>query len=50
MDLLFAICYHTDKQTNKETIYYFNYVQAPGLHIIQYYNIYKTVMIMMIII
>ena len=29
-------------QTNKKTIYYFHDIQAPGLHIIQYYNIYKT--------
>ena len=39
----------TNKQTNKQ-IYSFNDTQAPGQHIIQYYNIYKTVIIMMIII
>ena len=37
-------------QKNKQTIYYFNDIQAPGLHIIQYRNIYKTVIIMMIVI
>ena len=37
-------------QTNKQTIYFFNDMQAPGLHIIQYYNIYKTVIIFMIMI
>ena len=47
---IFAICYNTDKQSNKKTIYSFNDTQAPGLHIIQYYNIYKTVIIMMLII
>ena len=43
---IFTPRYHTDKQTNKQTnkqTKYFNYIQAPGLHIIQYYNIYKTV-------
>ena len=31
------------KQTNKQTtIYFFNKIQAPGLHIIQYYNIHKS--------
>ena len=38
-----------DKQTNKQTIQSFNYVQAPGLHEVQYYNNYmynyKTVII-----
>ena len=28
-----------NKQTNKQTIYSFNDIQFPGLHIIQYYNI-----------
>ena len=40
------------KKTNKQhrqTIYSFNDIQAPGLHIIQYYNIYKAVVILMII-
>ena len=37
-------------QTNKQKIYSFNDIQFPGLHIIQYYNIYNTVIIMMIII
>ena len=40
----------TNKKTNKQTIYSFNDIQFPGLHIIQYYNIYNTVIIMMIII
>ena len=40
----------TNKQTNKQTIYYFNDKQAPGLHIIEYYNVYKTVITMTIII
>ena len=39
-----------NKQTNKQTMYTFNDIQAPGLHAIQYYNIYKIVDIMMIII
>ena len=42
--------YNADKQSDKKTIYSFNDTQAPGLHIIQYYNIYKTVIIMMLII
>ena len=46
---IFAIFYHT-KKSNKEIIYSFNNMQASGLHITQYYNIYKTVMIMTIII
>ena len=33
----------TNKQTNKQTIYSFNDMQAPGLHVIQYCSIYKTV-------
>ena len=40
------------KKTNKQhrqTIYSFNDIQAPGLHIIQYCNIYKAVVILMII-
>ena len=37
-------------QTNKQTIYFFNDMEAPGLHIVQYYNICNTVIIMMIII
>ena len=45
----FAIFYHT-KKSNKEIIYSFNDMQASGLHITQYYNIYKTVMIMTIMI
>ena len=45
MGLLSAIT-----QTNKQTIYFFNDMEAPGLHIVQYYNIYNTVSIMMIII
>ena len=45
MGLLSAIT-----QTNKQTIYFFNDMEAPGLHIVQYYNIYNTVIIMMIII
>ena len=51
------VCYYlyiryllSHRQTNKETIYFFNDIQAPGLHIIQYYNVYKTLIIMMIII
>ena len=32
-------------QTNKETIQSFSYIEAPGLHITHYYNIYKTVII-----
>ena len=35
------------RQTNKQTIYSFNDIQAPGLHIIQCCNIYNTVIIMM---
>ena len=47
MGLLFSLySLSAITQTNKQTIYYFNYIQAPGLHIIQYYDIY----IMMIII
>ena len=38
----------TNKQANKQTLYYFNDIQAVGLHIMQCYNIYKTVIIMMI--
>ena len=45
MGLLSAIT-----QTNKQTIYFFNDMEAPGLHIVQYYNICNTVIIMMIII
>ena len=45
MDLLSAII-----QTNKQTIYFFNDMEAPGLHIIQNNNIYNTAIIMMIII
>ena len=42
----FAICNHTDKQENKQTNnIIFSYIQAPGLHMIEYYNIYKTVII-----
>ena len=37
-------------QTDKQTIYSSNDIQAPGLHMIQYYNIYTTVITMMIII
>ena len=33
---------------HKQTIYYFNDIQVPGLHTIQYYNMYKTVVKMMI--
>ena len=33
-------------QTNRQTIYSFNDIEAPGLHIIQCYNIYNTVIIM----
>ena len=29
------------KQTNKQVIYPFNDIEAPGLHTIQYQNIYK---------
>ena len=39
---------HTDKQIYKQAIDSFNDIQGPDLHIIQYYNIYKTVIIMMI--
>ena len=35
---------------NKQRIYSFNDIQAPGLHNKQYYSIYKTVVIIMIII
>ena len=35
----------TYQPTNKQTIQSFNYIQAPGLHITQYYNIYKSVII-----
>ena len=38
------------RQTNKQMIYSFNYIQAPGLHKIQYYNIYMTVIIIIIIV
>ena len=38
------------KLTNKQTIYYFNDIQAPDLHITQCYNIYKIEILMMIII
>ena len=38
---------HRQMDTDKETIYSFNDIQASGLH---YYNIYKTVTTMMIII
>ena len=44
---IFAICYHTEKQTNKQTIYSFNNIQALDQHIIQYHNFYKTLIIMM---
>ena len=51
------VCYYlhiryllSHRQTNKQTIYSFNDIQAPGLHITQYCNIYKTVIKMMIII
>ena len=37
------------RQTNKQTIHSFNDIQAPGLHIKQYYIFYNTVIIMMII-
>ena len=37
-----------NKQTTNKTIYSFNDIQAPGLHTIQYYNIYKTVVKMMV--
>ena len=37
-------------EKNKQTIYPFNDIQASGLYILQYYNIYKTMIIMMIII
>lgn len=37
-------------KADKEAIYSFNDIQATGLHITQYYNIYKTVVIMMIMI
>ena len=30
------------RQTSKQIIYSLNYIQAPGLHIIQYYHIFKT--------
>ena len=33
----------TNRQTNKQTIYSLNDIEAPGLHIIQYHNIYRTV-------
>ena len=46
---IFAIYYHTYKK-NKQTIYSFNDIQASSLHIIQYHNIYKTVIIKMTII
>ena len=48
--LLFVYLLPAITQTNKQTIYSFNDIQFPGLHIIQYYNIYNTVIIMMIII
>ena len=32
----------TNKQTNKQTIYFVNDVQAAGLHIIQHCNIYNS--------
>ena len=38
----------TNRQANKQTLYYFNDIQAVGLHIMQCYNICKTVIIMMI--
>ena len=48
--LLYAIT-QAEKQKNKLTnIKFFNNIYASDLHIIQYYNIYKTVIIMMIII
>ena len=37
-------------ETNKQIIYPFNDIQASGLYILQYYNIYKTMIIMMMII
>ena len=33
---------NANKQTNKQKIYYFNDIQAPGLHTIQYCNVHKT--------
>ena len=38
------------KLTNKQTIYYFNDIQAPDLHTTQCDNIYKIEILMMIII
>ena len=43
----FKVSYQLCKQTNK-AIYSFSDIQAPGLHTIQYYNIYTTVVKMMI--
>ena len=40
----------TITEKNKQTIYPFNDIQASGLYILQYYNIHKTMIIMMIII
>ena len=40
----------TNKKTNKQTIYFFNDIQAPGLHIVQYHNIYNIVIVIMIVI
>ena len=37
------------RQTNKQAIYSFNDIQAPGLHTVQYHNTYNTVIIMIII-
>ena len=39
-----------EKQTNKQVLNYFNNMYDPDLHIIQSCNIYKTLIIMMIII
>ena len=36
--------------TDKQTICSSNNIQAPGLHMIQYYNIYTTVITVMIMI
>ena len=50
MDLLLSVySLSAIKQTDKQTIYSFNDMQAPGLHIIQHYSIYTTVIIMMMI-
>ena len=42
------LLYH--RQTNKQAIYSFNDIQAPGLHIVQYHSISNTVITTMIII